>query len=609
RPLARDATQDATVVDGNQLRDSSRPSTLEAVSQRAADVYVSGRGAIHGVASGASGGIHIRGLGGSPSSQVLVVEDGVPDFQGIFGHPIPDAYVPFLTDEVAVIKGGDSVLYGTNAMGGVVVLRNRWRDRPGYEIVGDSAFGSYATLRETVSALARFESWDAAAAFHALSTDGHRIGAGGKVVVGTIAARYRFGPDLKLALRNKAVHLTGGDPGSVTHPYADHWYDVWRDNASLQLDWRRGAARFNVISHGNLGLHRLYDGFHATDHVGGGQAELDLAVHRTTRLVLGIEAKHVGGEVTNRITGEQPAVRGIADLSLYHQLSLDLFDRFDVVLGARELFSTEYGFVFLYKGGARWRIRDDLAIRARFARNYRQPTIRELYLPFPTANPTLRPEVAHNTDLGASYSSPHLELSCAGYRTAAENLIKYFGVWPSAEVVNIGHATVWGVEGALAVKRIGPVSIFLTGNWQDVGRHTRQNPSAKANLTIDASHHLGAHSLAASLGGEWVHGLYMADYSRHPIDDVWTIDLTVRHRYGKAGSKPGDHGGHGGRGHGENGENGEHHGLGGLGGRGGLAIEPYLVLRNVLNRSNAYVEGYTMPGFNVLVGLRLGSAE
>ncbi len=157
KPISADRTQDATQVDGQRIRDSSRGGTFDALSQDAADVYVPGGGvALHGVSNGATGGIMIRGLGGSPNSQVLVVEDGVPDYQGIFGHPIPDAYIPTLIDEALVIKGGDSTLYGTNAMGGVVVIRSRWRDQEGYEFLNDAAYGSYATLRESASFLGRF---------------------------------------------------------------------------------------------------------------------------------------------------------------------------------------------------------------------------------------------------------------------------------------------------------------------------------------------------------------------------------------------------------------------------------------------------------------------
>jgi len=168
----------------------------------------------------------IRGLGGSPNSQILVVEDDAPDYQGIFGHPIPDAYVPALIDEVLVIKGGDSTLYGTNAMGGVVVIRNRWRGEDGYELLSDAAQGSYQTTRASVSALGRVGNWDMEAALSDLTTDGQRPGAGGSDTVATTALRYRLTPTLRISVRNKVTHVDGNDPGPVTSPTPDHWFDA-----------------------------------------------------------------------------------------------------------------------------------------------------------------------------------------------------------------------------------------------------------------------------------------------------------------------------------------------------------------------------------------------
>lgn len=574
RPLGRDRTQDATRVDGQALRDSARPGTLEALSQRAADVYVPARGALHGVAGGATGGIRIRGLGGSPNTQVLVVEDGVPDYQGIFGHPLPDAYVPFLLEDALVIKGGDSVLYGTNALGGAVLLRSRWREEEGCEILNDAAAGSYDTLRETLTALARFGPWDLAGALHGLSTDGHRDGAGGDALVATTAARYRLAPDLRLAARNKVVHLAGADPGDASHPSPDHWFDVWRDNASLRLDWEPDDVRFAVTPYANVGVHRLYDGFRSLDVVSGGTVEAVFEFGGAVEGLLGLAGEYVGGEVENRVTGERPAIDDLFELSFYDQLAVRPFDGLTVVAGSRQVLSSTYGFVPLYKAGVRWEFLDGLSVRTRVTRNFRRPTIRELYLPFPTANPDLRPESSLHWDFGAAYESEHFEVSCTGYRTEADDLIRYFGSWPSAEVVNIDHVVIWGVEGSLGLRALGPVSLSVAGGWQDVGRYTRQNPSAKLDFTLEAGHDFGAHRVSGSVSGEWVHGLYMGDYGRDPIDDAFAMDLALRYRYA-----PGD---------------------------GGPSWEPYVFFRNFLDRRYAYVEGYPMPGFHVLAGLRVG---
>ena len=76
-------------------------------------------------ASGAAGGISIRGIGGSPNTQMLVLIDGHPQFMGLMGHPLPDAYVASDVERVEVVRGPASILYGTNAMGGVINIITR----------------------------------------------------------------------------------------------------------------------------------------------------------------------------------------------------------------------------------------------------------------------------------------------------------------------------------------------------------------------------------------------------------------------------------------------------------------------------------------------------
>lgn len=574
RPRSHGVTEDSTRVSGKQLRDSTRPSMFEALAQQSADLYTVGLGAgLHGVGSGASGGLHVRGLGGSPTSQVLVVEDGVPDYQGIFGHPIPDAYVPALIDEVLLVKGGDSVRHGTNAMGAVVVIRSRWRADDGYELENDAGYGSFSTVRETVSALGRAGPWDAAAAFSVLDTDGLRQGAGGTSVVGQLAARYRFSSQLDLSARNKLVHLTGADPGPASHPYIDHGYDVWRNNASLRLSAAVGEHRLSLLPYLNVGVHDLYDGFYSRDHAAGVIAEAELRLARQVRLLAGLGVEQVDGEVDNRVAGTTEPVRGSADASFYSELTYQPVAPLHLALGTRALYSTTYGPVPLYQAGARWDVYEGLFLRSRLARNFRQPTIRERYLPFPTANPELRPEYALNWDFGGGYEAERVRVSCSGYRTQAHDLIKYFGQWPSAEVVNIDEVLVWGLAAELRLRRLGPFSLQLAGDWQDVGRYTKQNPTTKLDGAVEVGQSFGAHFVGASVSGEWVHGLYMADYRRQPLGDVLFFDGSVRYRYRLADQ--------------------------------GIGIEPYALLRNLFDQRYAFVADYPAAGFNVLVGLRL----
>lgn len=574
-PVSSDVSQDALEVDGERLRQSSRSSTLEALAAESAGIHVTARGVGgHGVAAGASGGITIRGLGGSPNTQVLMVEDGVPDYQGIFGHPIPDAYVPFLIDRVLVIKGGDSVLFGTNALGAVVVIRNRVLRKDGFGVLSDSAYGSYSTLRQMLAFLLKYKKWDVSTALHVGQTDGHRQGADARTLVAHARVGLGATSRLRLSLQNKVVHLKGSDPGPATHPFAGHWYDVWRETASVAMEYVAPRYRIEARPFVNLGVHRLHDGFKSLDYVAGGILESRIRIHGTLRLVLGASSEHVGGDVSNVITSEAQSVSGSTNVSFYNQLTYQPLPALSFVAGTRELYSTQYGFFFLYKAGAWWDIYRGLHVRTRIARNLRQPTIRELHLPFPVANPDLKPEVSLNWDFGLGYSRDCFEISATGYRTAATNMIRYFGSWPSAEVVNIDSIEIWGLEAMARVKRLGPVSASLSGNLQRVGRYTRQNPSAKLSFTLEAGHSFGPHRIHGSLSGEWVHGLYMGNYKRDPIDDVFFMDVTLRYRYSLLSRN--------------------------------LTLEPYLLLRNITDSRYSYVEGYPMPGFNLLAGLRVG---
>lgn len=53
------------------------------------------------------------------------VIDGHPPFMGIRGHSLLDSYVSSDAEQVEVIRGPTSTLYGSNAMGGVINIITR----------------------------------------------------------------------------------------------------------------------------------------------------------------------------------------------------------------------------------------------------------------------------------------------------------------------------------------------------------------------------------------------------------------------------------------------------------------------------------------------------
>ena len=112
-----------STVTREQIETSGKNQLLSVISGRVPSLFVTERNMIgFGVSNGGSGAIKIRGVGGSPTNAVLMMVDGQPQYSGVFSHHVADYYDTEYVDKVEVLRGPASVLYGSNAMGGVISL-------------------------------------------------------------------------------------------------------------------------------------------------------------------------------------------------------------------------------------------------------------------------------------------------------------------------------------------------------------------------------------------------------------------------------------------------------------------------------------------------------
>jgi iron complex outermembrane receptor protein len=88
-------------------------------------------------------GVSLRGVGPSGASRALVLVDGIP-INDPFGGWVPWSRVPLLSvEQIEVVRGGGSALWGNGALGGVInVLTRRPTER---SATLEASFGNYDT--------------------------------------------------------------------------------------------------------------------------------------------------------------------------------------------------------------------------------------------------------------------------------------------------------------------------------------------------------------------------------------------------------------------------------------------------------------------------------
>ena len=109
-----------TTIGKDVLRENYRLNILPTLMEQVPGLTVTSRGMLgYGVSTGAAGGMTMRGVSSS-AGQVMVLIDGHPQYNGIYGHSIADSYYTMMAERVEVLRGPASLLYGSNAMGGVI---------------------------------------------------------------------------------------------------------------------------------------------------------------------------------------------------------------------------------------------------------------------------------------------------------------------------------------------------------------------------------------------------------------------------------------------------------------------------------------------------------
>ena len=412
-----------SVVDRPLIEYSNVPSLLPVLTEQVPGLFITSRGIMgYGVSEGAAGTISMRGLSGG-SGQVIVLIDGHPQYMGMFGHPISDAYQSLMAERVEVLRGPASVLYGSNAMGGVVNIVTRRMEQDGVRTNINAGYGSWNTVQTELTNRVRYKGFSSIVSASYNRTDGHRADMGFEQYGGYAKLGYDFSPYWRVRADVNVTHFNASNPGTVSNPILDADQSVTRGMTSLAVENEYEGTSGALSVFYNWGDHHINDGyypldttdnqpldyrFNSHDDMMGISAYQSVRMFRGNRLTVGVDWYRFGGSawdqyVAGERRGERDDIVDIAqhEVAGYVDFRQNIGTWLTLDAGVRIDYHSHIGVEWVPQAGLSLHLPHSMELKASVSKGFRYPTIREMYM-FTPRNPDLRPERMWTYELSLS---------------------------------------------------------------------------------------------------------------------------------------------------------------------------------------------------------------
>ena len=516
-----------SVVGRPQLEAGKQSSVLPVLNAQVPGFFSTSRGVLgYGVSTGASGQMSLRGIGGPaqaglPTTGLLVLIDGHPQYMGLMGHPIADACQSMMAERVEVLRGPASVLYGSNAMGGVINIVTRKMQGDGVNTNIHLGAGSYGTIQTEATNRIRKGRFSSAVTASYNRTDGHRANMAFEQYGGYLKLGYDFTDNWKLWGDVNITRFNATNPGTVDRPYLDNDQRITRGMTSFALENHYERTSGALTFFYNWGDHWINDGyqpgsnpldyrFNSNDQMLGLSWHQSVQLFQGNRVTVGADYFHFGGEAWNQFSDghrETSADKSLDEVAGYVDFRQDLASWLTFDAGARVDYHSQTGTAFVPQVGLAFHLQQDAEVKAMASKGFRNPTIREMYM-FPPQNPDLKPEKLWNYELSFSQHLMEHRLSYGVnlFYINGDNLILRLPNPAGSGMLNQNSGKIenWGAEANVGY-RLNPVwSLTANYSWLHMEHPVLAAPEHK--LYGGVNFKKGRWS--ASTGIQYVKGLY-----------------------------------------------------------------------------------------------------
>lgn len=537
----RHLPQTVTVVGRDKLTENERVSVLPTLMEQVPGLMLTSRGVLgYGVSGGGSGGMMLRGIS-SGAGQVMVLIDGHPQYNGIYGHSISDAYQTMMAERVEVLRGPASLLYGSNAMGGVVNIVTRSMDTDGSRAYVNLGAGSWGTFQSEAGYGMRRGKLRINASAQYSRSDNHRPHMGFEQYGGFAKVQYDLNANWRLFADADITHFNASYPGTVTAPMleADQWITRGTVTAGIENHYKRTSGRLSLYD--SFGRHKLNDGYNALN--GSPQTRLfrsndalmgvswyqSAVLWKGSRLTVGFDYQNIYGHAyyTSRETGEvletqnkQSGEERNHEIAGYADIRQDIFSWLTAEAGLRYDHHTVTGSEWIPQVGIVIRPLRNGELKLMASKGFRNPTMREMYL-YPPSNTDLEPEQMWSYEVSWKQRllSRRLHYGVNLFYIDADNIIQTV----NRKNVNTGALRNKGAEIELQYHINRHWSINTNHSWLDMRYPVVSAPKYKGYLGVSMRYV----RWSGSAGLMQVCGLYTAVGENSTAEDFTLLNATV----------------------------------------------------------------------------------
>ena len=514
-----------SVVNREQIELRNDPSLLPLLTEYIPGLFTTSRGLMgYGVSGGAAGGMSLRGIGGVPqeglpTTGMLVLIDGHPQYMGLMGHPISDAYQSLLAERVEVLRGPASVLYGSNAMGGVINIVTRKMQQDGIRTHANVGYGSYNTLQSEVTNRIRKGRFTSIVSGSYNRTDGHRKDMEFEQYGGYAKFGYEISDAWNVWADVNLTHFDASNPGEISNPLLDYDQRITRGMTSFALANHYAKTSGALSFFYNWGKHWINDGyhlggdpldyrFHSRDRMLGVSWYQSVQLFEGNRLTVGFDYFHFGGEAWNKtLAGERDtqADKTQDDVAGYIDFRQNLGDWLTFDVGLRVDHHSQVGTEWVPQVGFSFHLPENSEVKLMASKGFRYPTIREMYM-FRPANPDLKPERLWSYELSFAQRllDGRLSYGVNVFYIDGENLIMRMPIDGRPLNVNTGKIENAGVEAQVAYRIVPAWSVDANYSYLHMDNPVLASPEHK--LYVGTAFSKGRWNVSTGL--QYVAGLY-----------------------------------------------------------------------------------------------------